>query len=106
MDEASNRRRLTGYLKAAEQRPIQALCELNEIEPAIAPARSATAPTRVGRSPCSETVVRSAIDSYGRIYFPAAGISPHCSESIPRGIKELAIMTPLTLQGVAHDQES
>src|ERR1700738_2989168 len=55
MDEASNRRHLTGYLQAAEKRPIQALCEVNDVEPAIAPARSATAPARIGRSPCSET---------------------------------------------------
>jgi hypothetical protein len=52
-------------------------------------------------------VVRSAIDSYGRIYFRAAGISPHSRESTPRGVKELAFIdTSLTLQGVAHDWES
>jgi hypothetical protein len=36
--------------------------------------------------------VRSLIYSYGRIYFRATGISPHCRESIPRDIKELAII--------------
>ena len=37
-------------------------------------------------------VVRSAVDSYGRIYFRATGISPHSCESTSRGVKELAII--------------
>jgi hypothetical protein len=46
MDEASNRRGLTEYLEAAEQRPLperqsQALRAANEVEPGIAPARPA-----------------------------------------------------------------
>jgi cytochrome b561 len=46
MDETSNRPGLPGYLQATEQRPlparpIQALRAVNEVEPAIAPARPA-----------------------------------------------------------------
>jgi hypothetical protein len=87
-----------------EQRPIQALCEVTRSSlPSLDPPRR---PRGLGGLLVQKRVVRSAIDSYGRIYFPATGISPLCRESTRRGIKSWRSSTPLAMQGVAHDQKS